>query len=742
MSASKGRSLGARFVRAASIIFLAALSGSACAQAFVENFDDVSLLAGQGWVIQNNSSPLGQNSWYQGIPTNATPSPGPFNAYNGAANAYIAANFAATTGGTGTISDWLIAPNRTFRNGDVFTFYTRKPTIGAGQTDYPDRLEVRLSINGASTNVGSSAAAVGDFTTLMLSINPTLTINVYPQVWTQYTITMTGLPAPTSGRLAFRYFVTGAGPLGSNSDYVGIDNVAYTPYVCPALTVSPSSLPGASWGQPYSQPLSQTGALGAPFFTITAGALPPGLTLAFNGTLSGTPTAVGTFNFTVTANDASGCSGSRPYSITVEPVVPGAPTDVSASAGDTVVDVTWAAPGDGGTPIIGYTTTCSDGANNFSVNAIAPPVEVQGLVNGTAYTCTVAATNGVGTGASSTPSNSVTPKGNQSIAFGPQSGQTYSPGGTFAVNPLATASSGLEVVYGSSTTGVCTVSETTVSIIAAGICTLTADQPGNAAWNPAPQVSQSVVIAQASQSLTFPTQTESSRWFRAGSTFAIAPLATSAEPNSGSPIVYGSLTTGVCTVSGSTVTMVAAGTCIFSANQAGDGNFAAAPQVVSGVLLIEPTEADLWIQKTTDTPVVHLGDTVSYSIIAGNDGPADAINVRVIDTPPDRLDPGTVAWQCVAALGTSCPAPGSGTGTLSATISSLPAGAAVHFELHGTLIPASDPANEYAEFYNTASVALPPGSGLTDPPGNNQSTAAVREQDAIFADGFEEMPPL
>lgn len=118
---------------------------------------------GGGWFIQNNSNPLGPNSWYQGIPTNGTPTPGPFNAHNGADNAYIAVNFASTTGGTGTISNWLVAPNRVFRNGDVFQFYTRKPTIGAGQTDYPDRLEVRLS-----TNVGTGATVVGDFTNLLL----------------------------------------------------------------------------------------------------------------------------------------------------------------------------------------------------------------------------------------------------------------------------------------------------------------------------------------------------------------------------------------------------------------------------------------------------------------------------------------------------------------------------------------------------------------------------------------------
>lgn len=286
------------------------------AQAYTESFNDIATLGGNGWYIQNNSSPVGIISWFQGTATNATPTPGPFNSYNGAANAYIGVNYNSTSG-NGTISNWLVTPNRTIRNGDVFTFYTRKPTISAGMTDYPDRLEIRLSINGASTNVGATAAAVGDFTTLLLSVNPTLVANVYPQNWTQYTITISGLPAPTSGRIAFRYFVTSGGPLGSNSDYIGIDEVVYTPYVCPVLSVNPATLPGGAAGTAYSQSLSQTGALGAPSYAITAGALPPGLTLSAGGTISGTPTATGTFNFTVTVADASGCAGSRAYSITV-----------------------------------------------------------------------------------------------------------------------------------------------------------------------------------------------------------------------------------------------------------------------------------------------------------------------------------------------------------------------------------------------------------------------------------------
>lgn len=309
------------------------------AQAFSESFEDITTLPGKGWFLVNNSSPLGSTAWFQGTNLSAN---GPFDSYNGAANAYIGANFNNTTGSTGIINSWLVTPNRVFRNGDVLSFYTRKPATPSGGTDYPDRLEVRLSTNGASTNVGTPGNNVGDFTTLLMSVNPTLIGGGYPFIWTKYTVTISGLPAPTSGRIAFRYFVTAAGPSGFNSDYIGIDQVDYTPYVCPAFTIAPSLLPGGVAGLAYSQTLSQTGSLGAPNFAITAGALPPGLTLTSAGIISGTPTATGTFNFTVTVSDASGCSGTRSYSITticspINPIVINTPETICSNGGPLVL---------------------------------------------------------------------------------------------------------------------------------------------------------------------------------------------------------------------------------------------------------------------------------------------------------------------------------------------------------------------------------------------------------------------
>ncbi|MEP0774761.1 MAG: immune inhibitor A, partial [Acidobacteriota bacterium] len=201
---------------------------------FSEGFDDITLLPGLGWYFQNNSSPLGLTDWFQGNDS-------VFPAHAGAPTAYIGANF-NNTSGAGTISNWMLTPQLTLANGDTFSFWTRTATGSI----WPDRLQVRLSLAGASTNVGSGATDVGDFTTLLLDINPSLTVGGYPEVWTQYTITLSGIPPAASGRIAFRYFVENAGPSGTNSNYIGIDTVEFISAATPGPCDAPADVPWLS----------------------------------------------------------------------------------------------------------------------------------------------------------------------------------------------------------------------------------------------------------------------------------------------------------------------------------------------------------------------------------------------------------------------------------------------------------------------------------------------------------------
>jgi hypothetical protein len=176
-----------------------------------EDFNDIYAMA--GWTAINNSTPGGVTGWYQGDGSL-------FPAQSGDDNSYIAANFNNAPDG-GDISNWLIMPELGFGADDVLTFYTRNPGDDLG---FADRLEVRYSANGASGDVGATTASVGDFTTLLLTINQTLTADGYPSSWTQYSVSLAALSG-TSGRLAFRYFVPDT---TNNADYVGIDTLDVT----------------------------------------------------------------------------------------------------------------------------------------------------------------------------------------------------------------------------------------------------------------------------------------------------------------------------------------------------------------------------------------------------------------------------------------------------------------------------------------------------------------------------------
>jgi hypothetical protein len=84
-----------------------------------------------------------------------------------------------------------------------------------------------------------------------------------------------------------------------------------------AITIGPRHLARAKTSVAYGTTLSATGGTAAYKFTVASGALPPGITLTRAGVLSGTPTAPGTYAFTVIATDKFAFTGSRHYSLTV-----------------------------------------------------------------------------------------------------------------------------------------------------------------------------------------------------------------------------------------------------------------------------------------------------------------------------------------------------------------------------------------------------------------------------------------
>lgn len=247
-----------------------------------------------------------------------------------------------------------------------------------------------------------------------------------------------------------------------------------------------------------------------------------------------------------------------------------------------------------------------------SVNAVAGVATFTDLTVNMMGTYTLTATD---TALTAAQSDSFTiAKIDQVITFPTIAAQSYSSNGTF--NVAASASSGLTVAFASTTPGVCTVSGTTVTLVAAGTCTITADQAGDNTYNAAAQVSQDIAINVADQSISFNSTAPTGA--TAGGTYVVAATATS-----GLAVVLSidASAASICSISGSsspaTVTYTGVGNCVINANQPGDANFNPATQVQQGFAVGPGAAAALnFVVQPGDTSAgVAMSPAVQVSLV-------------------------------------------------------------------------------------------------------------------------------
>jgi hypothetical protein len=200
----------------------------ALAQAnFSENFDTLGNtsfgepgppeLVSRGWIFRNQSSPRGYSGYFAG------PAYGP--AHSG--SRALDADFYSTINWSGgTVSNWALLPAITNQiAGDTLVIYAHAEM----SFNVPPQLQVRYSPS-QGTDTGSSATDVGDFSQLLLDVNP-----VPPTGWTQYNVTV-----PGNGRLALRFFAPNTLPINTDGNtWLELDTLSVGPPPAPPCNLPP-----------------------------------------------------------------------------------------------------------------------------------------------------------------------------------------------------------------------------------------------------------------------------------------------------------------------------------------------------------------------------------------------------------------------------------------------------------------------------------------------------------------------
>jgi Bacterial Ig domain len=181
-------------------------------------------------------------------------------------------------------------------------------------------------------------------------------------------------------------------------------------------------------------------------------------------------------------------------------------------------------------------------------------------------------------------------------------------GATYGV--AATSDSGLTVEFSIDDTslGACTLNGTssTVSFDHAGTCVVSANQAGDGTFDPAPQVQQAFAVGQGDQMITF-TSTEPAAAHVGGTGYEV----TATGGASGNDIMFGidPTASAVCSISGSTISFDHVGTCIVTANQAGNADWNAAVQVQQSFAVGKGDQA---IEFTSTAPSAAVVGGATY----------------------------------------------------------------------------------------------------------------------------------
>ncbi len=363
------------------------------------------------------------------------------------------------------------------------------------------------------------------------------------------------------------------------ADQPGNVNIAAAPQVQRSFTVTPANLAvtagavsGASVGGSYSQANPASGGTAPYSYTLASGALPPGTTLgASTGTVTGVPTSVGGFSYAIQATDSQGVPASATGATVSGTIAQGTQTISFAALSNASLSAS---------PLtLAATASSSLGVTFASATTGVCTVAGNSVTLLTVGTCTIKADQPGNVNIAAAPqvqrSFTVTPA-NLAVTAGAVSGASV--GGSYSqANPASggTAPYSYTLASGAlppgTTLGASTGTVTGVPTSVGGFSY--AIQATDSQGVPASATGATVsgTIAQGTQTISFAALSNAS--------LSSSPLTLSATASSSLGVTFASATTGVCTVAGNGVTLLTVGTCTINADQPGNANIAAAPQV-------------------------------------------------------------------------------------------------------------------------------------------------------------------
>jgi hypothetical protein len=208
---------------------------------------------------------------------------------------------------TGTAPNLTYTPNAGYRGSDNFSF-----TVSNGFSTSNSAIvsitvgQPTITVLPASLPAGTVGSAYSQSVAASGGTDPYVYSVTAGSLPAGLTFASTGVLSGTpTGSGSYNFTITATDSSDSVAGpYSGARSYTLT-VAAPTIAVIPAVLAEATRNVAYSQSLSASGGTAPYSFAITAGALPAGLTLAPNGTLSGSPSAIGSFSFTATATDTS-----------------------------------------------------------------------------------------------------------------------------------------------------------------------------------------------------------------------------------------------------------------------------------------------------------------------------------------------------------------------------------------------------------------------------------------------------